>query len=461
MTAVEEIRAMAPTGVVGSGFPEEPFWAAVRGFRPDFIASDAGSIDPGPHALGSAQPKYPARACKRDLELMILAAKELGVPVIIGSAGTSGADRCVDWMRDIAEEIACHAGFRLKVATIYSEQSSAYLQEKLGQDKIRPLSPSGPIGNATIARATRIVGMMGAEPISAALLEGADLVIAGRATDASLFAAYPQIHGADAGQAWHAAKILECGAGAVEERTAPDGLLATIGPGYFEVEPVNPTMRCTPTSVAAHSLYENADPYLLREPSGTVDTRDSVYAAVSDRRVRVTGSRFVEAEDYSIRLEGVESIGYQSIVLAGIRDPLLIEHLDVFLAEVEDRARTRIIRGLGISDADYALAFRVYGRDAVMGIQDPARDQIGHEVGLVIEVTASTQELATGIVSMVSHTALHNPIPGRPGFVSALAYPYSPAEVERGEIYRFTVNHVVLPDDPHEPFRTRIETLGS
>ena len=38
----------------------------------------------------------------------------------------------------------------------------------------------------------------------------------------------------------------------------------------FIIEPANPQMRCTPVSVAAHTLYENADPFLLYEPSGWV-----------------------------------------------------------------------------------------------------------------------------------------------------------------------------------------------
>jgi hypothetical protein len=47
-----------------------------------------------------------------------------------------------------------------------------------------------------------------------------------------------------------------------------------------------------PQSVASHTLYENADPFDLKEPSGTLDTREARYEAISDRAVRVSGSRF-------------------------------------------------------------------------------------------------------------------------------------------------------------------------
>ena len=35
--------------------------------------------------------------------------------------------------------------------------------------------------------------------------------------------------------------------------------------------------QATPDSVAAHMVYENADPFLLREPGGCLDVKDSSY----------------------------------------------------------------------------------------------------------------------------------------------------------------------------------------
>jgi hypothetical protein len=45
--------------------------------------------------------------------------------------------------------------------------------------------------------------------------------------------------------------------------------------------------------VASHTLYENADPFELKEPSGTLCTNAARYEAISDRAVRVSGSEFV------------------------------------------------------------------------------------------------------------------------------------------------------------------------
>ena len=50
---------------------------------------------------------------------------------------------------------------------------------------------------------------MGPEPIIEALRGGAQVVIAGRACDDAVIAAYPLLHGADPALALHMGKILE------------------------------------------------------------------------------------------------------------------------------------------------------------------------------------------------------------------------------------------------------------
>ncbi len=87
-----------------------------------------------------------------------------------------------------------------------------------------------------------------------------------------------------------------------------------------------------------------------------------------------------------------------------------------------------------------------------MGPLEPVRDARPHEVGLVIQVTARTQELANNVMAAARHIALHHPVPRWSGLTSNLAFPYAPADIERGPTYRFTLNHVVEPDDPHELF---------
>ena len=94
---------------------------------------------------------------------------------------------------------------------------------------------------------------------------------------------------------------------------------------------------------------------------------------------------------------------------------------------------------------------RVIGKNATMGSMEPVHT-IGHEVGLLFQVTADTQELATAIMKSVSHIAVHFPIPEWSGLITSIAFPYSPAEIQRGATYRFNMNHVVIPATPLEMF---------
>lgn len=43
---MNELRILSPSGIVGYGFPEESFLAGVA-LKPDLIACDGGSTDPG------------------------------------------------------------------------------------------------------------------------------------------------------------------------------------------------------------------------------------------------------------------------------------------------------------------------------------------------------------------------------------------------------------------------------
>src|SRR5689334_522337 len=100
----DEIRILAPNGVCGSGFLEESFERGLAN-KPHFIGCDGGSTDPGPSHLGSGEPAFPREAVKRDLRLMLLGARRLNVPLMVGSVGTAGGDTHLQWCYDILKEI--------------------------------------------------------------------------------------------------------------------------------------------------------------------------------------------------------------------------------------------------------------------------------------------------------------------------------------------------------------------
>jgi hypothetical protein len=423
--------------------------------KPDMIGVDAGSTDSGPSDLATGQCRYPEASYRRDLGILLPAALEAGVPLVIGSAGGAGGDANVEWTKRIVEDIARAKGLHLRLGVIYSGQDKDYLKRRLAEGRIQVLPSGPPIDEAVIDRSLVIVGMMGCEPIQAALDAGADVVLAGRSSDTSIFASLPLMRGAAAGPVWHAAKILECGAAAVEYRPAPDSMFATISGDSFVVEAPNPKLRCTPVSVAAHSLYENGDPFRIIEPAGTLDTRLSRYEPIGDRAVRVTGSRFEKAERYTIKLEGAELAGYQTIVVAGIRDATVLDELDAYLASCRKNIEIRVNRSYPeLPPSHWSMNYRVYGRNGTMGALEPRKDTIGHEVGVLIECTAREQKIANGIASIARHQTLHEPVKRWSGLVSNIGLPYGSTDLVRGAVYHFNTHAVVQPDSPLEMFRS-------
>lgn len=447
----KEVRILAPTGACGSGFIEASFEQGLA-YRPTFIGCDCGSTDPGPAYLGSGATAFPRAAIKRDVRLMLIGARRIGVPLLLGSAGTGGADAQVELVRGIVEEIAAEEGLAFTLALVRSEVDKPWLLRQLKAGRIAPLDPAPPFDAGVVERSAHIVGMMGAEPFIRAVQAGADVVIAGRSSDTAIFASIPLMLGIPPGIAWHAAKILECGAAAVVNRKTPDCMFAWLRDDHFVMEAPNPELHCTPQSIASHSLYENADPFRLIECSGTLDLYNSIYEAVNERAVKVTGSTFIEAPRYTVKLEGAELVGYQSILIGSIRDPFIIRQIDDWTERLKQRihARVNMVFGDTLKEADYTLNIRIYGKNGTMGPLEPVKEIKGHELCLVFECTAPTQEIATAMTGIVRHQALHLPIPEWSGLITAVACPYN--ALTRGAVYRFNMNQVVAPQDPYEMF---------
>ena len=455
---MKKIKALSATGNLSTGFREETLVSAVQQGA-HFIGCDAGTTDSGPYYLGSGKARGPRDGTKRNLRIMIREALNARIPVIVGTAGHAGGTPHLNWTLDIVRELARENSWHFKLAAIDSEIPKDVLAAAFRQGRITPLFPAPELQETSIQQAERFVAMMGIEPIQAALNAGAQVVIAGRCSDVAIYAALPVLEGIPKHIAFHAGKILECGSAAVAQRLYPDCMAAELDQDGFTMEPPNPTFRCTPQSVAAHNLYENSDPFHLIESGGMVDTTSAKYEAISDRAVRVTGARFIPAEKYTVKIEGAALAGYRSIVIAGIRDPLVLRQLDAFLGGLRAVLERKILDSVKLNPGDYTLQFRVYGANGSMGQLEPCPQVEGHEVGLIMDVVAASQSLAQDILPIVWHSALHHPIPEHQGLISNLAFPFSPPGADMGPVYRFCANHVWHLDDPCQPFRMMLENL--
>jgi len=447
----EELKILTPIGMLGYGIPEPFFWRGVQA-GPDAIVVDAGSTDPGPYQLGLGKMIVTREAYLKDLALLLRACAEHRIPLFISSAGGPGIDEHVDAMLEMIREIASARGWRFKTAAIYSDVDPALVRARLAEGRITPCGPAPGLEPRAIDNARHIVAQMGGEPFMKALREQPDLdiVVAGRSYDPAPAAALCALRGIPPGVYWHMAKIVECGANCAE----PKGrvILATIRKDSFDLEPMNPDERCTTTSVAAHTLYEKSRPDLLAGPGGTLDLSGSRYEQLDDRRVRVSGSAFVPAVPYTVKLEGAGVIGYRTIFIGGVRDPILIDQIDDFL----ERVRARTAATFPDLEAGRArLLFHVYGKNAVMGPAEPLKDARPHEIGVLGEATAATQELADAICSQARITVLHMPYPGQMATAGNFAIPLTPPENPIGPVCEFSLYHLMEVDDPCALFPIR------
>jgi len=453
-----QISYLSPTGILGVGFSESHFRAALSRDLA-FIGCDAGSTDGGPANLGGNKPFFSRAAIKRDLRILVTGAREIKVPLLIGSCGGSGGNWNLNWVREIVQEIAREENLHFRMAIIEAEPPREVLVQKFRKGKIRALDPAPAMDESVLRDADHIVAMMGAEAYIAALEGGADVVLAGRSTDAAIFAAIPVARGFPPGLCWHAAKIMECGGAAVVKMDKPEGMICTITDDHFTLEPVSPTQQCSPLSVAAHALYETADPYRMLEPGGEMDLTDARYEAINDREVRVRGSKFLPMP-YTVKLEGAKQIGYRAMVLGGVRDPVILEQFGSWLSGLKEHIAENVEAIYGPSiRGQYEIHYKIYGQSGVLGDREPYPERIGNEIGLLMVTLAQTQEVAYAIAGQAAHMVLHHSVPQWEGLLSNLAFPIAPHFWTIGEAYKFVLNHVVELENPLELHPIRYEEI--
>jgi hypothetical protein len=114
---------------------------------------------------------------------------------------------------------------------------------------------------------------------------------------------------------------------------------------------------------------------------------------------------------------------------------------------------------MGLGPDDCTIEIRCYGWNAVLGDLDPDPTP-PREVGAMLLVTAADQDTATRVVKLANPYLLHMPLPTMEHLPS-FAFMASPAEIERGPLYEFFLNHVVRVDSPGELSRTVITEVGA
>jgi hypothetical protein len=392
-------RVVAACGTLGYGYPNESLESALKG-HVDAIICDAGSIDAGPYYLGMGTSYFEREAVKADYRRMVAAGTRIGCPVIVGSSGMGGGNRNIDWMLDLVKEVFAELDVtNAKVAVIRSELDPEIVVREYRAGALLAMG-TGPNLDEQALRESTIVGQMGIHPLITALSAGAQFIVAGRSCDVALFASDMIRRGINAGLAFHVGHILECGALACDPGSPSDCLVAEV---YDDESAIftspNPARRCTPYSIAAHSLHQESHPQLQFYPEGILATEKTQFFSADGRTAGIRGSTLVRHEKtwpWSIKLEGARRLGAQKASL------IYINPADL----------SRIPQDV-----------LVYGRNGVR--TTPVCDG-GRELGIIIETTAIKQKDADLLARMLTHQIFHQGYPGRKATGGNLAFPMSP-----------------------------------
>lgn len=210
---------------------------------------------------------------------------------------------------------------------------------------------------------------------------------------------------------------------------------------------MEPSECCTITSVAAHTLYEKSRPDILVGPGGILDLKETTYKQLDNRVVRVRGAVF-RPMPYTVKLEGVKPVGYRTMFIGGIRDPILISQIDVRLSQLlklypgapnpsssaeNNPEYHRVCSGhdirmgscvgqdclaclrpkWGTFVSSRALCHDLHFFQKVMGALEPESSSVPFELAVMGEVLASTQARANVIASLARIALLHCPYPGQ------------------------------------------------
>ncbi|CAN5801427.1 acyclic terpene utilization AtuA family protein [soil metagenome] len=449
------LRFLCPNGHLGFAPLKVPSFELGVANRPDFILADSGSDDIGPGPLGHDVSASPREWQEHDLEHMLLAARSLGVPMIIGSAGDTGTNSrvalYVSMIRDIARR---HGLAPFRIGWFHSEVDRERLRAAIRcGDAIRGLDGRDDLDEAELGATSRVVAVAGIHPYVELLDRGADVIIGGRSSDAVIFAAPAIRAGFPAALSYYLGKVLECASFCAEPYGAKETVIGSISDHDVQVTAMHPEQRCTVASVAGHAMYERSNPYFETVAGGVLDMSTCRYEQVDERTTRVTGPRFEPATEFRVKLEGAAKVGERYVGVVGIRDPYTIAHVE----DVLEWSRSQLRERLGVDG--YEVHFNVFGRDGVMGDLEPLRDRPAHELCVVVQGIAPTCARAEEVAMIATRQMFYARLPDVKGTAGGAAFlldevmPASPA-------YRWSLNHTMRVDGLLDLFPTFIDEVA-
>ena len=452
---MHSLKIICPNGHLGFAPLKTPSFHLGVAAGPDFIAADSGSDDVGPVPLGSDSSTSPEQWQRHDLQEMLLASRKLGVPMIIGSAGDTGANSRVDRYVAMIKELAAEHGLKkFKLGYFYSEVDREWLRAEMrAGNLVQGLDGFADLTEEELDATDRIVAMAGVHPFVKLLNEGADVIIGGRSSDSAIFAAPALAGGFPENLSYYLGKVLECASFCAEPYGGKETVLGEITMDDVKVTAMHPDQMCTVASVAGHAMYERSNPFHEFVAGGRLDMTDCRYEQLDRKTTRITGPMFEPAAEFRVKLEGAGKLGERYVGIAGIRDPYTIANVD----KVIDWARQQVRERFG--ETGYELHYTVFGRNGIMGDMEPLRDRPGHELCLVVQGVAPTAEMAEELTITATRQLFYARLPEVKGTAGGVSFVLD--EVMRASpAYRWTLNHTVAAKDGLALFPTHMTEAG-
>ena len=452
----QEVRILCPTGHLGFIPIHKTSFRLGMEMKPDYYCCDSGSRTIGPGHLGSDTGMSLYDWQKHDLELMLLASRQQGVPLIIGSAGDTGTNSKVDQYVRMIEYLARkHTLAPFKLVYFYSEVSKDLLKNKLEQGAIiESLEGTMRLTNEEFDQTERIVAVAGANPFLEALQRGADVTIGGRSSAMALFAAAALYEGCAEHLAYAMGRMLAEASRYTEPGSLQKTLIGTIAGQEVSVRAVPPHQRCTMASMIGNLRSDGGTPVYESVMGGVLDMTDCHYEQEDDATIRLTGATFIPVEGHThVTLEGAGKVGDRVVGIIGVRDSYTMHHLDTMLAWTRSQIEQQFV------GKSYELVYRVYGKPDALNALTPIVADTSPEVGILLEGIAETEQLAEELTVMAMRHLLYAPPPngtapaGFPDLVLDGLLSAPPA-------YRWTINHTIEVDDPVALFEMHEMMIG-
>lgn len=168
------------------------------------------------------------------------------------------------------------------------------------------------------------------------------------------------------------------------------------------------------------------------------------------------------SDTYTVKLEAAHIVSYQTTMMAIIRDAHYVENSISWLERLTSFLQGKIADCTDLAIDDYTLDFRLIGVNAALGMHEnrqPVSDTMPVEVGVLLIINASDQTIATDLSKLINPFLLHFPLVEQED-LPTFAFLYSPAHSDRGALYEFALNHVLILDMPMDGFTLELSQIS-